>query len=153
MCGLGLLWALVAASLPPRSGEVDLPGLRAEVRIRFDDIGVPTIEAGSREDAFLALGYVTAGERLFQMDLVRRKVGGRLAEVFGEPAIDNDRQQRVLGLGRVAETVLAGLPEAERAVLSAYAAGVNAAIDGSTVLPFEFLLAGYRPEPWTPADS
>ena len=147
------MWALVAASLPPRSGELDLPGLRAEVRIRFDDIGVPTIEAGSREDAFLALGYVTAGERLFQMDLLRRKVGGRLAEVFGEPALDNDRQQRVLGLGRMAEVVLARLPAAERAVLSAYAAGVNAAIDGSTVLPFEFLLAGYRPEPWTPADS
>jgi penicillin G amidase len=147
------LWALVAASLPPRSGELDLPGLRAQARIRFDDIGVPTIEAGSREDAFLALGYVTAGERLFQMDFLRRKVGGRLAEVFGEPALDNDREQRVLGLGRVAEAVLARLPEAERAVLSAYAAGVNAAIDGSTVLPFEFLLAGYRPEPWTPADS
>jgi penicillin G amidase len=67
--------------------------------------------------------------------------------------LDNDRQQHVLGLGRVAEAVLARLPEAERAVLSAYAAGVNAAIDGGTVLPFEFLLAGYRPEPWTPADS
>ncbi|MCA1853897.1 MAG: penicillin acylase family protein, partial [Beggiatoa sp.] len=132
---------------------MDLAGLRAEVRVRFDDIGVPTIEAGSREDAFLALGYITAGERLFQMDLLRRKVGGRLAEVFGAPALDNDRQQRVLGLGGVAEAVLARLPEAERAVLSAYAAGVNAAIDGGTVLPFEFLLAGYRPEPWTPADS
>ncbi len=127
--------------------------LQAEVLIRFDDFGVPTIEAGDREDAFLALGYITAGERLFQMDLLRRKVSGRLAEVFGEPALMHDRTQRILGLGRMAETVLARLSEPERAVLSAYAAGVNAAIADSAASPFEFLLAGYRPEPWTPADS
>ncbi len=153
LVGLTLVWALFAASLPRYGGEVSIPGVRAQVRIRFDDRGVPTIEAGDREDAFLGLGYVTAMERLFQMDLLRRKAGGRLAEVFGEAAIEHDRKQRVLGFGRAAETMVARLSEPERAVLSAYAAGVNAAMESSRIPPFEFLLAGYRPEPWTPADS
>lgn len=151
----GLSAVLLAgfASLPTRDGVLSLPGLQARVTVTFDEYGIPTVTADSRLDAMRALGFVTAQDRLFQMDVLRRNSAGRLAEVFGESVVETDVKQRRLGLSPVAEAVLRRLPEDQRAALSAYAEGVNAFLDRMTVPPFEFLLLGYRPARWDPADS
>ncbi len=150
---IGAAGVLAWLSLPPASGEIPLPGLAAPITIQLDDWGVPTIEARSREDAYFALGYMSARDRLFQMELLRRKASGRLAEVFGAGAVASDRLQRILGLGRAAQRIAAQLPRDQARVLEAYGAGVNAYIETMRMPPVEMLLAGYRPEPWTASDS
>ena len=99
------------------------------------------------------LGYVTARDRLFQMDLLRRHSAGRLAEIFGKAALPDDIRQRSLGFSGAATAIIAELPPEQREVLQAYAEGVNAFITHMETPPFEFLLLGYRPDLWTMADS
>ncbi|MCS6855596.1 MAG: penicillin acylase family protein, partial [Elioraea sp.] len=149
--------AIVAAfrlTLPPERNEVAIPGLASPVEITLGPHGIPWIRAASAEDAFAALGYVHARDRLFQMDLMRRGGAGRLAEVIGPMGLRLDRFSRLLGLAAKAEADLAGLPEDTRAALAAYARGVNAWIAerGIAAAP-EFLLLGIRPEPWRETDS
>ncbi len=146
-------WLLLTESLPPIDGKIELAGLRREVKVTFDPWGVPTLHAATREDAFFSLGFVTAGDRLFQLDLSRRKAAGRLAEVFGADALESDRHQRTLGTERAAATIVAMLPLKQRRVLEAYAGGINAFINETTLLPFEFWITGHRPARWAPADS
>jgi len=115
---------------------------------------VPLISAATDADAVFGLGYAHAQDRLFQMETMRRAGAGRLAELFGEPAVGIDRQMRVLGLYRVAEAELALLSGEMRLGLEAYAAGVNAFLaTRHGALPPEFLLLRFSPEPWRPADS
>jgi len=130
-----------------------MPGLTAPVAIRHDEYGRPDIEAASRPDAFLALGYLTARDRLFQMDVLRRVATGRLSEVLGPATVDVDREQRTLGIAGLAERALARIPAEHRAVLEAYVAGVNEGIRRARPAPLEFHLLRYRPDPWTAADS
>jgi penicillin amidase len=144
----------VLSSLPQVDGAVTVRGLRGPVTISRDRDGVPLITADSDEDAAFALGYVHAQDRLFQMELQRRYGAGRLAEIFGAPAVATDRLMRTLGLYRAAEAELPLLSPAVRNGLEAYAAGVNAFLAtrrGS--LPPEFLLLRFRPEPWRPSDT
>jgi len=150
--GGGYLW--LRGSLPQTTGEIAVPRLGAEVEVRRDGDGIATIRARSEADAFYALGFVHAQDRLFQMDLMRRVTAGRLSEVMGEATADVDRMMRILGLYRLAEANLATLPNDMRVILEAYAAGVNAFLDRRVgPLPPEFQLLGYAPEPWRPADS
>lgn len=135
------------------SGPRNAPGLSAVVSINLDHYGVPHIEARTREDAFAALGYMTGRDRLFQIDIMRRKTAGRLAEILGEPLVEDDRLNRTFGFSRLAEQILARLPESQRTVLAAYAAGVNQAMDDLLTLPFEFWALNYKPERWSPKDS
>jgi penicillin amidase len=101
-----------------------------------------------------AQGYVHAQDRLWHMELARRAASGSLAEIFGPVALDADRLLRRVGLRRAAEAELAQLAEAMRQNLDAYAAGVNAFIEGNrNRLPPEFLLLRFRPQPWTPVDG
>jgi penicillin amidase len=151
--GAGSFFAATRASLPVEAGRRIAPGLSKPAVIGFDALGVPHIVAASREDAFLALGYATARDRLFQMDLFRRKSAGRLAEIFGAGLVEDDSWSRRMGFARLADAILARLPAAQRAALTSYAAGVNRAISDARVLPWEFLVAGYAPEPWRPHDS
>ncbi|MFP4622602.1 MAG: penicillin acylase family protein, partial [Gemmatimonadota bacterium] len=112
------------------------------------------IWARTVEDALYAQGFLHARDRLWQMDLVRRAVQGRLAEVMGESALSTDRFIRRLGLWDAARASEALLNERERAYLAAYADGVNAALrTWSGALPPEFLVLGYEPEPWEPAHT
>ena len=141
------------ASLPIRDGELQITELDLPVTITTDRFGIPTITASMRRDAALALGYVTAQDRLFQMDLLRRRASGRLSEIVGDIAIKTDKQQRVIGFHRVTQAIVANLSDEQREALVAYADGVNAFIRQMDTAPFEFLLLGYRPEPWTPEDS
>lgn len=142
-------WAFV----PVLSGRAALAGLGAPVEVRFDALGIPAVHAASRQDALAALGFVTARDRLFHMDLLRRNSAGTLAQIFGPELLEHDRTQRHFGFARVADAVVAGLPAEQRGALAAYARGVNAYLREARVLPVEFQLLGYRPEAWTPRDS
>lgn len=149
--GWGVL--VLRASLPVRDGEVQMPEIEAPVTVTFDTLGIPTITAESRLDALRVLGFVTAQDRLFQMDLLRRSSAGRLAEVFGESVVDMDIKQRTVGFTQVADAVMSRMPKEQRSALEAYAEGVNAFLDQMEGLPVECVLLGYRPEIWRPADS
>jgi len=150
----GLYWRWSRAALTKLDGHARLPGLQAEATVRRDGLGIPHILAKSTLDAVRAQGYVTAQDRLWQMDLLRRRAQGRLAEAFGEGALRADREARTLGLGLVARESLTAMSADARALLEAYAAGVSAYIQAHRdALPLEFRLLRYAPRPWEPADS
>jgi penicillin amidase len=132
-----------------------LSGLHDSVTVRRDERGIPYIDAKNEEDLYFVQGYVTASDRLWQMDLLRRTERGELAEVLGNAALDQDKQHRTLGLAQVVDAEFANASPLARSVLEAYARGVNAYIlsrDGKG-LPPEFQILQYKPKPWTPADS
>jgi len=143
----GLWW-----SLPPTGLQARLTGLDAPVHITLDADGIPLIRAGSDHDAAMALGFLHARDRMFQMDLTRRAASGRIAELVGASALPFDRSMRVLGLRRRAVQDLAGLAPDTRTLLEAYATGVNAWITrrGRFAAP-EFAVLG-APEPWSASD-
>ena len=145
----GALWW----TLPAEEGELRLAGLSAPVEVRFDEQGIPRIAAADERDAAMALGWLHARDRMFQMELMRRGAAGRLAELLGPPALRLDRFTRTLGLARRAGADLVAQSPETRAVLEAYAAGVNAWITarGRFAAP-EFLALG-APEPWRPEHS
>jgi penicillin amidase len=136
-----------------------LAGLRDRVTVRRDERGIPYIEAKNDDDLYFAQGYVTASDRLWQMDLMRRTERGELAEVLtagpNNVALDQDKQHRTLGLAQVVDAEFKQSPPWARTLLEAYARGVNAYIASldAKSLPPEFQILQYRPKPWTPADS
>lgn len=144
------LWTILHASLPPE-GTVKLRN--GVSSIRRDAHGVVHIRAKSDIDAFFAVGYVHAQDRLWQLELQRRMTRGRLSEVFGEKSINTDTWFRTLGIHASTASAWAALtPEAQRS-LSAYAAGINAWIAEGHELPAEFRMLDIKPEPWTERDS
>ncbi|MDQ7792807.1 MAG: penicillin acylase family protein [bacterium] len=148
----GALW-FVRRSLPPLEGQLAV-AVTSLVTVDRDGCGVPHIHAVNIEDLLFVQGYLHAQDRLFQMDLSRRAAAGRLAEIFGPDLLEADKFLRTLGLLRAAVESEAGLSPANRAALHAYAAGVNAFIQGhQDRLPLEFTLLGYSPGPWHPTDS
>lgn len=154
--GAFVLWlrSVTLAALPQLDGEQHLAGLSAPVSVRRDMHGVPHIEAATQQDLFFAQGYVTAQDRLWQMDMYRRNANGELAEVLGRSLVRHDIAQRVLQFRNTARRIYAKLPTDERARLDAYARGVNAYIQThQDRLPPEFRLLHYRPKPWSGADS
>lgn len=147
-------WWFVYRPLPRIEGQAQLAGLRREVTVDRDAWGVPHIRAASMEDLAEAQGYVMAQDRLWQMDLLRRVAGGELSEIFGPSALPLDQRYRTLGFRRVAEREAAALQPDAKALMEAYARGVNHLIEDSRGrLPFEFPLLGYQPRPWKPSDS
>ena len=140
-------------SLPTTDGRIVVAGLHGEVSIIRDTDGVPTITAKDDDDMAFGLGYAHAQDRLFQMELQRRYGAGRLAEIFGSAAVPIDTQMRVLGLYRAAQAAFDQLSPQVQQGIKAYCAGVNAYLaTRGTLLPPEFLLLRFSPEPWTPAD-
>jgi penicillin G amidase len=150
---VGSIVGVMRASLPVEEGEITLPGLAARGTVLSDDLGVPSITADSRADALRILGYLHARDRLFQMELMRRKSAGRLAELFGAAAAQLDRKQRSYQLSRTAGIIVNDLPPEQRRALQAYVEGVNAYIEQTRVLPPEFLVLQHQPEPWKAEDS
>ena len=141
-------------SLPQVDGELHVAGLAAPVEVLRDLHGVPHITAANLPDLFFAQGFITAQDRLWQMDVNRRFGRGELAEIFGSRLVPIDKRQRILQLARVAENSVQLLPALERGHLEAYARGVNALIESrGGNLPMEFRILGYTPRPWTLADS
>src|SRR5512136_619227 len=138
--------------LPQVDGTLHAKGLERPVEVVRDRWGVPHIYAETLHDLMFAQGFVHAQDRLWQMDIQRHLVAGRLSEVLGAVALPLDRWFRVLGMCRVADQEPALLGDQARAALEAYAAGVTACAEQGR-LPLEFMLLGYRPEPWTVADT
>ena len=151
--------ATVRASFPQTSGRLMVPGLKGQVEVLGDSFGVPNVYADNPEDLFLAQGYVQAQDRFFEMDFRRHLAAGRLSELFGKSQLETDAYVRTLGWRRVAEQELALLAPSTRRYLDAYAAGVNAYVEGQTDQTCRSMLAArlqglqYRPEPWTAVDS
>ena len=156
-----LMAALVAyayfvarSALPQLDGNLQLRGLSAAVKVTRDAHGVPAIEAATLEDLFFAQGYVTAQDRLWQMDIMRRLGGGELSEILGEDTLKIDREQRILGLRAAARKSLQAASPRDRSFFDAYARGVNAFIAGrGSNLPLEFRILQYQPTPWQAEDS
>ena len=151
--GAGVVFVLLMASLPKEDGEISLPGLGAAATVHSDVLGIPSIIAENREDAFRLLGFLHARDRLFQMELMRRKSAGRLAEIFGAKAVDLDKSQRDYQFEQAAKNIVSALPANQKQVLDAYVAGVNAFIDQTKMLPPEFIALNFSPEPWRAEDS
>jgi penicillin G amidase len=153
--GAGALWLhhRWAETLPRLDGSLPLAGLTAPVRIERDRFGTPTVSGATRNDVGFATGFLHAQERFFQMDLLRRKAAGELAELVGRSALDEDRKMRTHRLRAVAERALARLPAADRGLLDAYTRGVNEGLRALPQLPFEYALLRARAAPWKPEDS
>jgi penicillin amidase len=169
----GWFYRTAHSSLAQLDGLITVAGLNAPVSVVRDTQGVPHITAASLEDLFAAQGYITAQDRLWQMDMSRRYAGGELAEILpaAKPQtpvksrftgavrrsltwVEIDKQQRILRLRAVSERVATQLPARDRAFFEAYARGVNAYIEQHRRnLPLEFRILGYQPKPWTVADS
>jgi penicillin amidase len=143
----------IVGSLPQLEGEVRLAGLTAAVTIDRDAIGVPTIRGESRADVALALGFLHAQDRFFQMDLLRRKGAGELSELFGAATFEADRDARLHGFRELSRRLVKTLPPEHRRLLEAYADGVNAGLAALDQPPFEYLLLRLDPEPWLEEDS
>src|ERR1700674_4487401 len=153
LAALALGIGLLRASLPPLEGASAEPGLTSVVRIARDSRGVPTIEVANRLDLAYATGFVHAQDRYFQMDLSRRLAAGELAELFGGVALEQDRKARLFRFRSVAREVIAQATSAERAVIDAYARGVNAGLADLAGRPWEYWLLGQPPLPWRPEDT
>ncbi|MDO8606286.1 MAG: penicillin acylase family protein [Phaeospirillum sp.] len=151
---VSVAWVVLMSNLPRVDGTIVLSGIRQGASISRDSLGVPRITARSPTDAYFALGWTHAQDRMWQMELQRRAGAGRLAEIVGEPGLANDRFMRTLGIYGLAERAFPKLDEASRSALTAYAEGVNAWIANNRYrLPLEYIALGFRPEPWKAADS
>ncbi len=152
---LAAVYWFAVRPLPKVSGEIAAPVSAAATVLR-DERGVPHIEAASWQDAIFLQGYVTAQDRLWQMDTLRRFGGGTLSEVFGPAPLAADRLSRSMRMQAIADASAARLSDDERAVLAEYARGVNFFIDthrGNYSLEFSLPGHSYTPRPWTLADS
>jgi penicillin amidase len=147
----GYFW--LRTSLPLTNGTVRVSGIDGPIEIVRDADGVPHIFATTDHDAFYALGYVHAQDRLWQMEMNRRIGAGRLSEILGETTLSIDKFQRTIGYYRAAQADLKIIEPRSRQALEAYAAGVNQWLSEEHTLPPEFILLGVKPEPWQPADS
>jgi penicillin amidase len=151
-----VLWLRSAAAfaLPVLDGDVQVTGFSAPVMVQRDAHGVPHIEAATQADLFMAQGYVTAQDRLWQMDTFRRNSEGKLAEILGRGLVKHDETQRVLQIPVAAQRIYEHLPAQDRACVDSYARGVNLFIDAhKNTLPPEFRLLHYQPTPWTGVDT
>ncbi|MGI9152983.1 MAG: penicillin acylase family protein, partial [Rubrivivax sp.] len=135
------------------NGTLQLAGASSEIRILRDAQGIPTIRAASVRDVMFGLGVVHAQDRLWQLETHRRIGAGRLAEAFGEGALETDRFLRALGVRRAAQAQWEATQGESREVLQAYAAGINAVLRQALgARPPEYLILGLQPEEWTPVD-
>jgi len=134
---------------------IQLQGLRAPVTIRRDERGIPYIEATNDDDLYFAQGYITASDRLWQMDLQRRTARGQLSEIFGNAALAQDKLHRRFGFGKMIDVAAAHLDPLFAPAVTAYTKGVNAFISSLTdqTMPAEFRVLQYKPSEWTAGDS
>jgi penicillin G amidase len=147
------VWLFVL-ELPATTGAIRLPGLKAPVQVERDATGVPHLNAQSLDDLYLAQGYVTAQDRLWQMELLRRVARGEVSEIAGPRALPLDVDSRTLGMRQAADAAVAKLPDDQKRWISAYTRGVNAFISSHSLgLPVEYKLLRMTPRPWTESDS
>jgi penicillin amidase len=155
---VGVFWLRSAAkaALPVLDGDLHVAGLSAPVNVRRDAHGVPHIDAATQDDLFVAQGYVTAQDRLWQMDAYRRNAEGTLAEILGSSLVEHDKAQRVMQFNATAQRIYSTMPAADRARIDEYTRGVNLFIAQSEqagTLPPEMKLLHYTPAQWNGVDS
>ena len=150
--GAWVVWR-IGASLPALDGRYEVAGVEAPVRIERDTLGVPTIRGADRFDVAYATGFVHAQDRFFQMDLLRRRAAGELAEVFGERSLAEDRAVRPHRFRVRAGQVLAAASPSSRRLIESYSRGVNAGLAALPEPPFEHALLGVKTRPWSPEDT
>ena len=149
----GWVWQTLQKSLPPLDGEQPLDGLAAPVQLQRDAAGVVTIQATTETDAMRALGFAHGQDRFFQMDLLRRNSAGELAALVGAKAVPLDRRNIIHRFREKAEQQIEATPADLRALVEAYAAGVNAGLNSLATKPWEYVALRTEPAPWRPADS
>ena len=149
----GSLYYLAHSALPQLDGRLMERGLSAPVTVTRDGHGIPTIEAANLADLFFAQGYVTAQDRLWQMDIMRRYAAGEVSEIVGPDGLAHDREQRILGIRQVAIKTVQTLSARDRSFFEAYTRGVNASLEEQVQrLPVEFRILSYKPSPWKVED-
>lgn len=149
---VGVVFWLLSASRPTLHGDRVVDHLSAKVLIKFDSLARPYVEASTLEDAFTAQGWLHGNNRLFQMELFRRAGRGHLSEFLGSGLLEQDRALWRAGVPQFAEKLQSQASDEMRTLVTAYVAGVNAAIEDYRVLPPEYVLMGKTPRPWTEAD-
>jgi penicillin G amidase len=150
---LGVVYWFAWRPLPQRSGKIDAP-VAAPVQVAFDARGMPHIRAANIDDALFTQGYVTAQDRLWQMEALRRYSAGDLSEVVGQAALESDEESRRLRIRRIAEDAYVTLPASDRTAIAAYVRGVNYFIATHLDnLPIEFTLLQFQPRPWSVVDT
>ncbi len=145
-------WMLLRGSLPMLDGQAELAGLGAPVVVERDALGVPTIRGETRLDIARATGFLHAQDRFFQMDLRRRHAAGELAALLGPAVVGRDRRARLHRFRARAGEAWSRLDAADRALIEAYTAGVNAGLAALGARPFEYLALRSQPQPWRPQD-
>ena len=141
-------------ALPDYSSDVKIESISNEVTIYRDEYAIPHIIAKNEKDLYIAVGYVLAQDRLWQMDLLRRATQGRLSEIFGDDMVNTDLMLRSLQIPKKSKIVLDSSDVNIKQALSAFAIGVNEYINTHlNKLPVEFTVLGYKPEPWMPEHS
>src|SRR6185436_11171222 len=141
------------ALVAPVTGTIEVAGLSAPVRVVRDRAGIPHIYARSQDDLFFAQGFVQAQDRLFQMDLWRRSVQGRLSEVLGGNFVERDSMTRRFQFRGDINAEWASYGSDTKAIAEAFTRGINAWVGRARErLPEEFILAGWAPEFWRPED-
>ena len=150
---ISMTWWLLMGSHAQLEGTASVQGLENPTTVRRDAQGLVTIDAQSRLDIAFGLGFVHAQERFFQMDLLRRNSAGELSELFGAPAVEFDRDIRRHQFRKRAVAALPVLPDAQRALLDSYTAGVNQGLTSLGAKPFEYYLLQTTPQAWQAADS
>lgn len=152
LAAFGIYW-IAWRPLPRMSGTIKA-AVAQKVTVLFDRLGEPHLAAANQDDLLFAQGYLTAQERMWQMDALRRLSGGDLSEIVGAAALESDQEVRRLRLRRIAEESYVTLPPQDRAAIVAYARGVNAYLDSHRGrMPLEFTLLSYDPRPWSVVDS
>lgn len=147
--GLIFLGNIKKAAIPSYSGNLVLKGLSEQVRVYRDGRGMPHVYAMNEKDLYVAVGYLMAQDRLWQMDLIRRATTGTLSEIFGSDYVQTDLFLRSLEMTAKSKTVLGNADQAIIECMQAYADGVNAYIqDAGKKLPPEFRILSYKPDPW-----
>ncbi|MDF1545185.1 MAG: penicillin acylase family protein [bacterium] len=145
-------YSILHLSLPDLDGLTVLKGLDQSVEITYDKKGLPQIWAMTDHDGYMALGYLHASDRLFQMELIRHVAHGRLSEMLGSRTLDEDIRQRRAGHARMARSAMADLAPVDRMRLQSYVDGINTYFDKCDALPIEFYLLQLDFEPWTVPD-
>jgi penicillin amidase len=144
---------ILFSSSPKRGGTFIVPSIRSSVVVLWDDHGIPTIRAASRRDAAFGEGFIHAQERLFQMDLLRRRATGELSELFGAATVSADKKARINRFSAVAKEAFLRLSLEDKEVLTSYSEGVNYGLDTLAVTPFEYWMLRTKPVRWKPEDS
>lgn len=153
LIGCALVAYMLMSSLPQRHGVVHITGVKEDVSIHRGSEGIPYIKAQTDKDVYFALGFCHAQDRLWQLEMNKRKASGRLSEIFGISTLESDKFFRILSLKRNSQKIWQRLSEKDKEILSHYSNGINEGIKQTRVLPLEFLLNNFSPEAWSPLDS